>query len=79
MNARPLTAAMVRELRSIARDGNPSDPVEWHHAPESLWFHARDRVIGALKNRGLVEDRDGLQVTDAGRLALQGTTAEAKP
>lgn len=68
---------MVRELRSIARDGNPSDPAEWHHAPESLWFHARDRVIGALKNRGLVEDCEGLQVTDAGRAALEKAQAAA--
>lgn len=65
-----LTEAMKRELRSIGRDGNPSDPYDWQHAPESLWFHARDKVIGALLRRGLIEDKGGYQPTDAGRAVL---------
>lgn len=66
-----LSNAMIRELRSIALDGNPSDPVDWQHAPESLWFHARDRVIGALLRRGLIVDDGGYALTDAGREAIK--------
>ncbi len=77
MNARPLSAAMVRELRAINFDGNPSDPVEWAHAPESLWFHARDRVIGALLRRGLIVTDGGYSLTDAGRAALEKAQAAA--
>lgn len=67
-----LTKAMVRELRSLEWDGNPSDPVDWQHAPEGLWFHARDKVIGALLRRGLIADDQGggYQITDAGKAAL---------
>jgi hypothetical protein len=65
-----LTKAMRRELESYARDGNPSDPADWHGAG-ALWFHARDRVIGALLRRGLLADVAGdYTVTDAGRTAL---------
>lgn len=66
-----LTPAMKRELRSIARDGNPSDPYDWQHAPESLWFHARDRVLGALLTRGLIADTGGFSLTDAGRKVIE--------
>lgn len=66
-----LTPAMVRELRSIERDGNPSDPVDWQHAPESLWFYARDRVIGALIKRELIVADQGYTLTEAGRDALR--------
>lgn len=66
-----MTPAMIRELKSIAWDGNPSDPVDWQHAPESLWFHARDRVIGALLKRGLIEDKNGYTITEAGKAALR--------
>ena len=68
-----LTKAMIRELRSIERDGNPSDPYDWTHAPEGLWFRARDRVLGALLRRGLIwEDPKlaGYSLTDAGKAAL---------
>jgi hypothetical protein len=65
-----LTKAMIRELRSIEWDGNPSDPYDWQHAPESLWFHARDKVLGALLRRGLIVDDGGFRITDAGRAAL---------
>ena len=67
-----LTPAMLRELRSFARDGNPSDPADWEHAPESLWFHARERVITALIARGLLDkDLESYTVvTDKGRAAL---------
>lgn len=68
-----LTPAMIRELCSMERDGNPSDPYDWQHAPEGLWFHARDRVIGALLKRGLIyadERLSGYSLTDAGRAAL---------
>jgi hypothetical protein len=77
MNVNTLTPAMLRELRAFEFDGNPSDPCEWQHAPESLWFHARDRVIGALLRRGLIaDDRGGYAVTDAGRAALAKALAK---
>jgi len=66
-----LTKAMIRELRSIARDGNPSDPYDWSHAPESLWFHARDRVIGALIKRGLICADQGYSLTGLGRAVIR--------
>ena len=66
-----LTKAMIRELRSIDCDGNPSDPVDWQHAPEGLWFHARDKVIGALLRRGLIEDDGGFKLTPAGEAVLR--------
>lgn len=68
-----LSKAMLRELRSMEWDGNPSDPYDWQHAPESLWFHARDKVIGALLRRKLIVDDGGLRITDAGRAALAQT------
>jgi hypothetical protein len=64
-----LTPAMLRELRSIARWGQPSDPAEWNGAG-ALWFHARDRVIGALARRGLIVADPDWSVTDAGRAAI---------
>jgi len=67
---KPLSKAMIRELRAMDLDGNPSDPCDWDHAPESLWFHARDRVIGALLKRGLIVADCGYTLTDAGRKAL---------
>jgi len=67
---KPLSPAMRRELRSMARDGNPTDPVDWQHAPEGLWFHARDKVIGALLRRGLIVAEGGYTLTDAGRVEL---------
>ena len=66
-----LTPAMKRELRSIARDGNPSDPYDWQHAPEGLWFHARDRVIGALLKRGLIVADGGYSLTGLGRSIIR--------
>lgn len=66
-----LSAAMLRELRAISVDGNPSDPVDWQHAPESLWFHARDRVIGALLRRGLIVADGGYSLTEPGRNILE--------
>lgn len=80
MNAQKLTPAMIRELRSMERDGNPSDPYDWQHAPEGLWFHARDRVIGALLKRELIwEDPklSGYSLTDAGRAALDNARSGA--
>lgn len=62
-----LTKAMMRELRCISATGEPSDPIEWH-AANGIWFHARDRVIGALKRRSLITD--DLKLTDAGKAAL---------
>lgn len=69
-----LTPAMKRELRSIAKDGNPSDPYDWSHAPDGLWFHARDRVLGALLKRELIwEDPkiSGYSLTERGQAALK--------
>lgn len=68
--AKSLTAPQMRELRSIERDGNPSDPHDWHYAPESLWFYARDRVLSSLLKRGLIVDEAGFALTEAGRAAL---------
>jgi hypothetical protein len=69
MADRPLTPAMRRELQSIATCGRPSDPLEWHGAG-ALWFHARDRVLGALLRRELIRDESGDYVlTEAGRAA----------
>ena len=68
-----LTQAMLRELRSMERDGNPSDPFDWQHAPEGLWFHARERVIGALLKRGLIfsdAGYSGYSLTEAGKAAI---------
>lgn len=69
-----LTPAQRRELRSIAKDGNPSDPYDWTHAPEGLWFHARERVLHALLRRGLIyapETMSGYELTDAGNATLR--------
>ena len=78
MKTKPLTPAMIRELRSMDRDGNPSDPADWGHAPESLWFHARDRVIAALEKRGLITLERGYDLTDAGKAALAAVSGETK-
>lgn len=63
-----LTKAMVRELRSIA-NGGPTDPYDWQHAGP-LWFHARDRVLGALLRRGLIVDGAEYRLTEAGEKAI---------
>ena len=76
MNAK-LINAMIRELRSIERDGNPSDPYDWTHAPSGLWFHARDKVLGALVRRGLIYDdanRGGYSLTPQGINAIPTST-----
>jgi hypothetical protein len=65
-----LSKAMLRELQSIQSRGEPSDPFDWH-AAGPLWFHARDKVLGALLRRGLIVDQGDYQLTDAGREALQ--------
>jgi hypothetical protein len=66
-----LTPAMIRELRSFAATGEPSDPIEWHRA-QALWFHAREKVLAALLTRGLISDEGSdLAITDAGRAALK--------
>jgi hypothetical protein len=63
-----LSPAMVRELRSIAR-GDISDLLDY--GQNSLAFYARDRVIGALERRGLVEANPDWSLTDLGRAALK--------
>ena len=67
-----LTKAMRRELNWINQHGEPADPYEWSHAPGWLWFWARDKVLGALLDRGLVvEDEHGTwRATEAGKAAL---------
>lgn len=69
----PLTPAMLRELKSIATTGEPTDPIEWHGAG-ALWFHARDRVIGALQRRGLIEATPDWTATVAGLAAIKKVT-----
>lgn len=62
-----LTPAMLRELRHIARYGEPCDLFEFHGA-NHLAFHAREKVLTALIRRGLIADAES--VTDAGRAAI---------
>lgn len=69
MNQDTLTPAMLRELRAIASTGELTDPIEWHGA-NALWFHARDRVIGALERRGLIVADPDWSLTDAGRAVI---------
>lgn len=76
-----LTAAMRRELRSIERTGNPTDPDEWHGAG-GLWFAARKRVIGALLKRGLIEDGPfsfNFSITEKGRAVLTPNPGGERP
>ena len=78
MSARPLsqvTPAMLRELKSIVLYGSPTDVIEWHGAG-ALWFHARDRVIGALERRGLIVAVPDWTATDAGRSVLARVAGE---
>jgi hypothetical protein len=65
-----MTPAQLRELRALATTGEPTDLYEWH-AANSLGFYARDRVLGALLRRELIEDTpSGFVLTDAGRAVL---------
>lgn len=65
-----LTPAMIRELRSISR-GQVGDLDDY--GLSALAFYARDRVIGALERRGLIESNPDWSLTDAGRAALDAT------
>lgn len=69
----PLTPAMLRELRSIEHSGvgDLSD-----YCANALAFYARDRVIGALERRGLIEATPDWSLTDAGRAAIAKATGE---
>lgn len=65
-----LSPAMLRELRSLHQSGELSAPAAFGNCG-ALWFHARDRVIGALQRRGLIEDAAGdWSINDAGRAAM---------
>lgn len=66
--ATKLTPAMERELRSIER-GDVGDLLDYGH--NALAFYARDRVIGALERRGLIEQTPDWSLTEAGRAALK--------
>lgn len=68
---KPLSPAMLRELRHIARYGEPCDLAEFHGA-NHLAFHARERVLSALIRRGMIADAE--TITDAGRAAIVGAT-----
>lgn len=70
---RPLTPAMRRELRAIARTGEPDDLFEYRGA-EHLAFYARDKVLSALLTRGLIRPTcpRPFALTDAGRAAIDG-------
>lgn len=70
MSKHTITKPMLRELRSIERTHEPSDPYEWLHAPGELWFYARDKVLGALLSRGLVTNESTWELTEAGRKVL---------
>jgi hypothetical protein len=60
---------MLRELNALHRTGCLSDFTDWG-ITNGLWFHARDRVIGALERRGLIEATPDWTLTDAGRVAI---------
>jgi hypothetical protein len=68
-----LTPAMIRALRSIERGdvGDLSD-----YGLSALAFYARDRVIGALERRGLIEATPDWSVTEAGRAAIAKAKGE---
>jgi hypothetical protein len=68
---KPLTQPMIRELRSIALNGNPTDPADGNHSPEGVWFHARERMLGRLLGRGLICGGRGYRLTGAGEDALK--------
>ena len=67
MSEKPLTPAMLRELRHIEKHGEPCDLAEFNDA-RHLAFHAREKVLSALIRRGLLDDAE--TVSDAGRAAL---------
>lgn len=71
-----LTPAMRRELHAIKEHGEPADPYEWSHAPGGLWFWAREKVLGALIGRGLIEeDASGVwHLTEAGKAAYDSSS-----
>jgi len=62
-----LTPAMMRELRSIVKYGQPGDLAEY--GANALAFYARDKTIGALLKRGLIEDSE--HATEAGRALVE--------
>ena len=68
-----LTAAQRRELRSVHLFGEPSDPLDYGGAG-GLWFVNRDRALGALLRRGLIQHGEDGQpdwvITRAGLEAL---------
>lgn len=71
-----LTEPMRRELRAIARTGEPSDYSEYSGA-RNLWFLARDRVLSALIRRALIEPTpDGFALTESGNAALSAIKGE---
>jgi hypothetical protein len=69
-----LSPAMLRELQSIARWGEPSGLEHWHGCG-ALWFHARERVLSALIRRGLIADAE--TITDAGRAAIAAAECQS--
>lgn len=71
---RPLSPAMLRELRSIEQ-GNVSDLMDY--GLNALAFYARDRVIGALARRGLIAATPDWSLTDAGRAAIAKAESES--
>lgn len=70
---RPLTPAMLRELRCIVRYGQPGDLAEY--GANALAFYARDKTIGALMRRGLIEDAE--HATEAGEALIASLAGQA--
>lgn len=68
-----LTPTMLRELRSIATHGQPTDGLDIG-GPAHLVFWARDKAIGGLMARGLIDDAE--HVTEAGLAALKSEAAQ---
>ena len=71
-----LTPQQLNVLRQLSTGMgfDALDPNDFH-ASGALWFRNRDRVIGALGRKRLI---DGEQLTDAGRAALSAATGETE-
>lgn len=72
-NHKPLTPTMRAELAHIAKYGIFRGMDCYSFGP--LAFYAREKVLTALINRGLIADAE--TITDAGRAVLTNAQKEA--
>ena len=72
---RDLTPRQQQMLRDLSHGHGFDflDPYDYH-ASGVLWFQNRDRVIGALQRKGLIENE---QLTERGRIALASISGAA--